>query len=475
MSHGLTSRRWLFAWVIILGFMALAAWTVRDLRFRALSRRITVALTPLAEQGIEAEHYDAAGNFLYAENDYLWEYQGPIVWLIENGYRDPAMLRVMLLCEARRSVDEVYLYPQCFNWDLREHLIAECRSEFPEDPLVAWAIGRCLLAAGEYEQAAIEFLAARVLRFDPAAAGINPEHFLARIITAQLMNGMPEGAVEFARQQAEADDAPVETHRLYADLLCKLEKYEEAVIAADAGLAAFPDDIALLDVKYRSLWWLPDQAAATQFFAAVEERRGQLPVQLEMDSWREWVGQADHGAIASQLDAGAIMAYAALAERYALTGEQENLALIETAIAKRQSTLAAADNAQRSFNPDWVDYAGQELLRAYVLTRQWDKFMAALATTDDPPWDVPRGTYQTAVLLSSIAQTGATPPDANPRWDFQELIEGGTLPYLLYSSHFAAAAEYSGRDVDEVRVEVIQAFMPLRETYHDWTNGELDW
>ena len=460
----------MLAWLVLLGFMFLAAWTVRDARYRAQSRLITRHLTRYAETGDMTDPLSPGTPWSF--NRYLWDYQGPMVWLIEHGYRDPAMLRVMLLCEARRSVDATYLYTRCYNWDLREHLITECRAAYPEDPLVAWACGRCYLAAGEYEQAAVELLAARKLRLDCAAAGITEEHLTRRIITAMIMNGMPDGAVEYARDLVEDASSP-ENYLIHSELLCLLERYPEALTAAVSRMPMLPCDVDLQDVIFRSLWWSGDFHIA-QDQAWVLAGSNPADTKLAEHDWRKILAANKLGIGQPTTVIGEIPYYEAISEWAAITGDYTDLTAMLEEISRLDTTMSSYPRLQ-PIDDNWFDRADQAVLRAYVLTHQWDKLHATLAETDEPGWGNPHSGYQTAILLDSIAQTGSPPTEINPYWDFRELVEGGTLPYLLYSSHFAAAAEYAGRDVDEVRAEVVSALAPVREEYHDYTNGTLDW
>jgi len=490
MARGTASRRWILASVVFLGFMFLSAWTIREARYSALSRSITRELTPYAETGQETPHYDSSGNLLYTDNEYLWENQGPMVWLIEHGHRDPAMLRVMLLCEARRTVDGTYLYPDCYNWDLREHLIEECAVAYPDDPLVHWATGRCHLAAGEYEQAVDNLLSAKSLGFQPDNAGVSTSDFHRRIITASIMNCSLDVAVSYARDLVAQENDVAAYHWILADLLCQLERYEEAVAVSNALIEQYPFYGPIYDVRIRALWWNGEFADTSRAYHAIADRESRLSDYVTDHIWRVDIIDSEPGMIEEHFN-GPRLTYSGNRPRAQRIGYHE--ALVEWAVINKdiglldypleeielsRASLAAnplPNSVEARDHEQLILRLEQLLLRAYILNHQWDKLSESLAKTEKPGWYDPKSGYQTAVLLNAIAQTGAPPPEIDPRYDFQELIEGGTLPYLLHSSHFAAATKHAGRDVDTVRAEVIAALAPTRGTYHDGANGELDW
>ncbi|HES58700.1 MAG TPA: hypothetical protein ENO21_04655 [Firmicutes bacterium] len=141
------ARLILALWAVAVLCLVLYAVIARHTRQDRIAARAVAELTADAESGtVEGSDY------LYG-----FGWQGPMVDLIERGRHYPEMERVMLLLEARRVYDWIYLYPQYRNADLREGLVRHCLEHYPDDPKVHWAVGRLQLVAGDYESASDEF------------------------------------------------------------------------------------------------------------------------------------------------------------------------------------------------------------------------------------------------------------------------------------------------------------------------------
>ena len=462
------SRRWLLAWLIVLAYMAAAAWYARDRSLTGLSSQLTAQLRPYAEQGIE----NPPGT--YPSDDYVWDCQGPMVYLIERGYRDPGMLRVMLLCEARRCYDRVYLYDRCLNWDLRTHLIEECLGAFPDDPLVHWAAGRCLLTGGEYGRAADELLRAEQLGFDAEAAGVSPEHLAGRIEAALIMAGRVEDAIGWRRLRCEVSALSADARFSYAELLTELERYSASDTVIAEWRAALGDDFRQHTLGLRNAWWRGDldefQRRAWVAAEAVDDF-----VLLDWAGTRLALLNGDDG-FAREIAGDRYEMYCrARAETYAQTGRAQLLLELRNEAERQEKLRDEAVTAgeswdRRSAASHKLGIIEANVLRAYLLTGQWD---AALAIVDQPRWEgyAPEltGTYdfaRTVIELSGLHDFAM---------DWQQYIVRDRLPMLLNSRVFADAAADGGHDPEAARRLVLSELTVERGTYHDCSNGELDW
>ncbi|MBN2080589.1 hypothetical protein JW859_00130 [bacterium] len=464
----LLSGRWLWGWAIVLAFMAMVAWVSRARELDTLSARIATELQPYAEHNIEKQ---SAYGWRY--NDYLWDYQGPMVYLIEHRHRDPALLRTMLLCEARRSYDHVYLYDRCLNWDLRQHLIAECAKAYPDDPLVHWATGRCLLAAGEFARAADELLAAERLGFDAESAGTRLEYFHGRIATALLMDDRPAEAIAHLKVWCDEDPADRERHFAYCELLTLLERYDESDAAIEQWRAAAGGDFRQHTLGLRNAWWSGN---------TVEFERRTLAAADEVTDFvlLDWAG-IRYAVLYRKFDHARAVAgdrpdyyYRALAEAYALTGRVEYLDLL---MAEADELAAAMARAEREENRSvyWdlrnqASAAQGNIMRAYLLSGEWDRLAALLAV--EKPDSYARlyyGAYDLARVLLHLAGDG--PNDEQWSQSCPQL----DYPWVLYSDVLAEAARRGDWEVDAAR-RLLLGFYPVdRRSYFDSTNGELDW
>lgn len=468
MAQGLLSRRWLLAWLIVLGYLAAVAHYARAQSLSALAARLTAQLTPYAEREVEKPAR------VWPKNDYLSECQGPMVYLIERGYRDPAMLRVMLLCEARRSYDMIYLYDHCFNWDLRTHLVEECTRAFPDDPLVHWAAGRCLLTGGEYDRAADELLAAERLGFDPQAAGVKAKYFAGRIETALLMAGRGEEVIARGRARVNVFLQSPDVHDEYSGLLTRLGRYEDSDAAIADWRRACGEDYRQHLLGLRNAWWSRDLPEFERRAHAAADDVGDLAL-LDWASIRLALLKGNF-ELAELLVGGRNEKYwRALAETYAFTGNEELLpqfeADMETAAADYDGLrgVAGASDA-RGQAADRLSIAETNLLRARMLRGDWD---AVIGILDDRRWkgysNRTEKTYDFAMLMAHIAVSY----EYTKRWRW--FNSRTQLPWLLNSEVLAQAAADGGYDLQAARSLVLAELPVSRGDYSDFSNGSLDW
>jgi tetratricopeptide (TPR) repeat protein len=476
MAQGLLSRRWLLAWLIVLGYMAAVAHYSRAQSLSALGTQITGQLTPYAERAVEKPPG------VYPRNDYLYDLQGPMVYLLEHHHRPVAMQRVMLLCEARRCYDFIYLYDRCFNWDLRTHLVDECTRAYPDDPLVDWAAGRCLLTGGEYDRAADELLAAERLGFDPQAAGVRPFYFTGRIETALLMAGRVDELL--ARYRAEIKAYPQEhaPRQFYADLLTRLGRYQESDTVLDAWRAELGPWMEQ-DVLYmRNAWW-SGRLADFEHFAEITAGYGDevIPEYYEKGLMLTWAGvrvallRGDYQQ-AEQLAGGQNETYwRALAEAYSFTGKAEILERIdnETEQAAQayyglEANYSRWDARQQA--SERLGIAESNLLRAHLLRGEWDAVTAILDNRRYKGYATRiEKTYDFARLMTHVA----VDYQFEKPWRFGQ--NRGQLPWLLYSAVVNDAAAAGGVTPDNARQHILAQLAVERDMYHDYSNGSLDW
>jgi len=476
MAQGLLSRRWLLAWLIVLGYLAAVAHYSRAQSLSALATRLTAELTPYAEQAVE----NPPG--VYPRNNYLYDLQGPMVYLLEHHHRPPAMLRVMLLCEARRCYDFIYLYDRCFNWDLRTHLVDECTRADPDDPLVHWAAGRCLLTGGDYARAADELLAAERLGFDPQAAGVRPFYFTGRIETALLMAGRADALLE--RYQAEIEAYPREhaPRQFYADLLTRLGRYEESDAAIDAWRAELGPRMEQDVLCMRNAWWSGRLADFEHYAEVTAGHRDEvIPEYYEKGLMLTWAGVRrallqDDYQLAEQLAGGRNETYwRAQAETYAFTSRTEILVQFEREVAEAAQAYAGLESNYSMWDArqqasERLGLAESNLLRAHLLRGEWD---AVTAILDNRRW---KGyatkiekTYDFAKLMTHVA----VDYQFEKPWRFGQ--NRGQLPWLLYSAVISDAAAAGGLTPDNARQHILAQLAVERGMYHDYSNGSLDW
>lgn len=468
MAQGLLSRRWLVAWLIVLGYLAAVAHYSRAQSLSGLAAQLTAQLTPYAERDVQKP----AG--VWPKNDYLYKCQGPMVYLIERGYRDPAMLRVMLLCEARRSYDMVYLYEHCFNWDLRMHLIDVCTRAYPDDPLVHWAAGRCLLTGGEYDRAADELLAAERLGFVPEDAGVQAQYFDGRIETALLMAGRVDEVIDRSEQILGVFPDVSDNWFDYAGLLTRLGRYSES----DAAIAKWRDncgeDFRQYTLGLRNAWWSGNLAEFDRraYFAAdhVEDF-----VLLDWAGIRLALLKGDYD-FASELAGGRNETYwRALAEAYAFTGDASLLPQFETEVGQAAQALAAVQKNYGNWNArqaasERLGIAESNLLRARILHGDWDSVTELL---DNRQWDgySPRieATYDFAMLMAHLAVGYHF--ERRRGWYNRR----SQLPWLLSSKVLARAAAAGGYDRQAAREALFVELPVSHGNYGDFSNGALNW
>lgn len=159
----LIGRRGLGLWALLLAALLGLALVKRHLELLALGEALAAQLTPVAEAGAPELRPDPWADpelDLYLYGDWsgaqsIQASQGPAIFLLNHGYHNPALLRAVLLLEARRCYDWQYTYSRVRNYDLRSGLIRRCLKLYPDDLRVYWAAGQLELAAGDWERAAL--------------------------------------------------------------------------------------------------------------------------------------------------------------------------------------------------------------------------------------------------------------------------------------------------------------------------------
>ena len=89
-----------------------------------------------------------------------------------------------------------------------------------------------------------------------------------------------------------------------------------------------------------------------------------------------------------------------------------------------------------------------------------------------PAWGEDSPSRQSARLLVAIAKGK---PIVKDEMDLGELASTGGLVNVLLSEHFRAALKSGGKPGDEVLAQIRTAVTPNRDTYYDFSNGDLNW
>jgi hypothetical protein len=468
-------RRWtpgiMLAWAGLLAALAGAALVKHRLD---LLRLRTLLAAELYKTGVSdyagtqdspTEEWDAPiYHYFWGNDDRLWSSRlGPpqalAVYLINQGLVSPELERGLLFCEARRVYDWKYLYPRVNNYDLRRRVVADCTRDFPGDAHIQLAAGELNLASGDFPAAASTLGRAVELgikqpdglRGTCHRLGVSEQHLRGRLACALTLTGDWAGADQQAALATAAGDG-----------LAPPEGYDE-------------------DYSY--------YGDAAQQVAQAREHEKRLQQQE-------------------------------LSQQYGLTKDNRLLVPWQARLADIRTALAAP-----SLGPDRRNELNSEayelndaLLRAYLLAHDWPN--AARASGELERLAGNAGYYShgelrqyAGLLLTRLAQgkkLGLTPQDnvAKERADLEEqykdpaystltaeqraadmhylldwanhgelsgLLEADYLPFLLRTDGFADALAKSGRKRDEVLAEVQLVVQPQRDSYSDYSNGELKW
>jgi len=507
------NRHWLKLWLALLALLLLAAPLKRHFELKRLSGRIVAKLQYKAEHGYPAP-YTGWGDL----QGYLWDVndggaQGPAIYLINRGYTDPALLRVLLLSEAQRPYDWAYTYPRVRNYDLRSGLIRRCLAAYPDDLKVAWAAGVLELAAGDTEQAQLQLM--RLLPLGPRATldalardqGVEREHILGRILAAQTLQGRNYAAGACAQDwyngrwvKRKADD-PVAA-KLYANWLAESGMYSEllALLAPESPASKLLSRDDSRHFRALALFWSGDLEAYRQIKPAD-------PASID----------AEHQLLLrtealSPTGPPGVQQLRACGDIYAATRDEHWLKLLQD-YWERAGPVQVVPDLDAPYE-QWEAYsevrgasfdAGTQLARAYVLAGRWqdaqpvlDSVIAATSENcaDDPAFltqlflcrlalGVPLGKPVVEREIPDWAKNDRyyvhgewvngewVPEGEQPAGPFAALRGGDRLTALMRSPQFAEALKASGRTLEQVLPELRAATKPERDTYYDYSNGEL--
>jgi hypothetical protein len=427
-------------WWSIFALLLITAGAQHELSMRGLRTSLIASLREYAEQGIDSFRVDYPTSDwtdpYYAGDNLGVREQGAAIYLLHHGYGDPALLRLLLLAEARRlDEDDQYFTMWYENYDLRRGLIRHCLADFPDDPRVQWAAGKLSLAAGEYTQAAAALgTAIRLAEAKPGgvaafctACGISPEHLRGRYACALAFTGQGEAARREWR--LAGDPAAVEVlpqnpagvqfdDELFTQRLARVEANKSWSRRGSAGHAV--DEALLKPLLEPHRDWEGGEDAARQSQAI---RQAVLRARLLQQDWP---------AVAGLLEQWHVLDPAVDPDQYPYHSQREDMALFVLRIvhgAKLGRTAAEEIAAWR-----------QEVRERHA---------ADGTPIEDWELDGPvRGQYS--------------------GW-------GPELAPLLASPLFAAAVRDSGRPLEDVLAEIERITQPERSPYFDNSNGKLRW
>jgi len=475
-------------WAVFTAFLACAAYLRRLGWQDDLARSITTDAQAAAEHGAQV-YVGNGGGWVGPSQGYVWLWQGPAIYLLERERDYPELARTLLLLEARRSYDAVYLYPYCLNWDLRQALITRCGEAYPADPEVAWAAGRLLLTCGEFEQSAQWQKRALDLGVDAKSLGVKEEHIVGRFVTTLVLLDRAGDAEAFLAGRAKAQPSSADAQYAYLDFLCKSDRYDMVRKLAKEAAARFPQDKRFMDLRLRAAKW---SGRIDEYRELV---RASLPPgagQAEVYRAAPWLALYDRSPLADKLLSWpSEEAFRAYADVYAITRRHELLKRLEIQRDEEQRAYLAMQKAYVEYTEE-VTKAWEKGTREYgdLGNAKFDhdlmELHSSLLTALDA--QVPR-----ALVLSGDARAA---PDASASQDYwnpfsdllrvaggeravergyTELASTGTLPGVVRSTAFDNAVKTGGRKRADVLAEIRKAITPYRDTYYDCSNGTLSW
>lgn len=441
----LISWRGLGLWALLLAALLALALLKRHFELLALGERLARQLTPLAEGGGAGTPHDDWADpelDLYLYGDWsgpqpIAASQGPAIYLFNHGYRNPALLRAVLLLEARRCYDWQYTYSRVRNHDLRSGLILRCLNLYPDDLRVCWAAGQLELAAGDWEPAA-EHLGRVVhecgempgLRDFGASIGRKGRNILGRYCAALTMCGRDAEAGALLEDWHTADENDRDVNWAYSHWLLDHGEYQAVL-----DLLTAPDS---------PQWPTPTLDAGLVYAAALEGLEPPSPV----------------------------------------------------AEAALEASLKAAEDRLNSGTADWDEQLrleaercrlGSHLAQRWMQRGEWERAAKFLSDKRfETPWEPAAGAGSVGLqLLCALALGGPLELYGRPSGQFageNELDEGGPfqsalagegLVATLRSPLLDAALRRRGVSFEQIQPELYAAIQPERDHYYDMSNGRL--
>jgi len=469
----------LLIWAIAVLCLTLYAVLAKHKRQDRIAARAVAALAKDAESGT------------VENSDYLYGFgwQGPMVDLIQHHRHYPEMERVMLLMEARRVFDWIYLYPNYKNADMRESLITHCLRHFPDDPEVHWAVGRLRLIGGQYGEAADELKHAMDMGFDPRAANVPAVDLQGRHETALILAGRLDDVL--AADKGEYDVHPTDDAVAvkYFDLLCKAGEYDTVIDLTKQAAQTEPLDGEFWRAQLRAELWgghLDDYRASAPGYVAkhsgiyAADTRAMLSLldhdygsavayagapPSEPEWWSEWLSGWRY--------------YRLLADAYAVTGDTQYVAELD---AMRDGIKVEIQQAGEDENATWeerqavrnkeadlISIAGQKA-RAHALRGEWPAAADALGEVDPATSYRKDSAYEAVSALVALSKG-----EALEEHSLGDLASTGAAVLLLLSPELASAAQAGGMSAEQARNELLSAISPERDNFWWYEDEVLSW
>jgi hypothetical protein len=471
-----TLLRILAIWLIVMAYLAGVAYAKRLSWQDRLAARIVSQATPTAEHGkVDWDKY------LYGDwsrNSYQPSWQGSAVYLMERGRRYPALERVLLLLEARRTPKFAHPWTRCFNWDLRRELIRRSMKQYPDDLRVAWAAARIYFIAGDYAKA--EPLFKRVLDSDLDIKQLGderPDLLFQRYCACLTMLGRDDEIEQLLRTQAERAAAGNDARFSYLDFLCQRGKYGQVRQLAAAAQRDFPQDPRFAELLERAAWWGGDIAEYRRLLLA-KRGPGAASAELPFADARLALLDGDFATANRLLNFPSNDACKAYAEAYAVSRLPEIMARLLERLEQfppPPEPVADANDPYSGGGYAYDEHAEErarvqaQVLRGYVMAREWAAAARFEAILPEPGYNTYTAGRDTAWLLAAIAQPGPLRVH-----HLDGLMESGGIVRLVRSEYYADAVRSGGRNRKEVLDWVRLLLRPEREQYNDGGNGFFD-
>jgi tetratricopeptide (TPR) repeat protein len=494
-----------YSCLVCLLLLAITAAVQRQRELTSVERECIAALQTFAEHGVG----DAW--------DYLYPWQGYSVYLIENQRRSPELLRLLLLCEARRVHPESYMNSYSINYDLRRELMQTVLPKYRDDPQVHWAAGICHMNASEFSEAQHELEKALELGLSFDNTGVDKEDVLIRIMLAAAMDGDPTETMHWVRDTQLGDDEALQT--VYADMLCRLYMYDECIEYCEANLGTTPpgltvgriihgaNEVSVASAYVRALWWDGNFDVLRQLYSDYQTFEPDSSHEQMSEVWY-WGSRGNYNplilgrfAMLTEKHAGwdsadlqTVKAFPnrgkmqLLAENWALLGDQQSRDSLADILANGKERLE--DGAYGTPNQlSWEERdalqtvtakAYGQLVRSELLRHDWSAAQKLLDdNADNYYWPTPTPISTAEFLLGIV--NGAELPELTDKLRGCIII----APFLFHSPEYLAACQAGQRDPMQLQKELVHAlanpddpdsdYWSGASNYSDWSNGTLDW
>ncbi|MCC7479302.1 hypothetical protein IT575_12720 [bacterium] len=521
-------RNWIWLWLALCALLILCAPLKRQLDCRLLARQLGARLEQARQKDSLLDAY-LWGDWSSGSSDAV---QGPAIWLLRQGFRDPGLERGLLLAESQRLYDHVYLYPLARNADLRAWLLWRySEGHLPPDLDLEYAAGRLALALGRAD-AALPYLqrAAQALpRWELpgyASGGKVPDarHVLGRLGAALTLCDRDSEAGELLRAGHERRSRDSDYAWAYAHWLADQGRWEELLPLCTSFRERDPrGDWAWLE---RNVWLNKGQpdyylASLDRDIAALEEQALNAADQWSAENLQFQAAALKHAAAELQaaLESGGSSDPDSLWRLYLLGGGAAALAALD-ALKSSLDGAWPGPEADWQVRDDWQRRrfaCGMWLAMGLIREGRWNEAQAELARIGPEMfWDESADRdWQEQELLCRIALgqsldkpfklrrgvdnreqwdpawgAPAQDPSAEESWGgtggaeygsaglqsagrFSALRSGDRLTALLRSPALQAALEHSGQSLEALLPGLEAACRPGLEAYYDWSNGPL--